>query len=499
MNNNKLYDSDNWIYRWCDEHRFLAVAIVVFLILCLAALGISAQTPQPAQTQSQLILDLGIPGKPGKIKVRDEFGFVVGRPDLVVLMEEVQGGYKAGPILHFRFPEYEEGRDGGYSQTPEDVARSSGASGARVTGRTIGGAVAQESYRLGRAGAIPATIASEAGSGLGEFAAAVIAKRDGGGGVPDRIQVVYATLFGGGVMPIEYLVYLKISKEGRGFKIEKIGFKGPDDLFDLTIEIKFGVGVNNRELRQDDIAHAVSLALIASATGGLTDKQGRIIMPGASEVAKAINAIAPGKALALTPPAAQPATIAAGAPALATTSTPDPTANCDRRRFDDAAQKWVCVTPATAAPQCKEQTKNVAGEWVCAPATTVSASASATPVIPINSTGFAEIFYDSRTGMKKMSGSRVTKVQAFMVNKGYMDWDPASDPVWGDGSGTAWRKVEAVAKAAGIPGVVEDGRVGEAEWNWLNSQPSSLFVPTAAMKESLTRWAQPPKAASVKK
>lgn len=118
---------------------------------------------------------------------------------------------------------------------------------------------------------------------------------------------------------------------------------------------------------------------------------------------------------------------------------------------------------------------------IAAPTTTVVI----TPAPPAGS--FQEIFFDGKT---TMSGPNVEKVAAFLVNKKYLGWNPAWRGInWGLNATNAWKQVEVALKAAKLPGAVEDGRVNKAEWDWLNTQPASLFKLTPEMLASKAKAA----------
>ncbi len=111
---------------------------------------------------------------------------------------------------------------------------------------------------------------------------------------------------------------------------------------------------------------------------------------------------------------------------------------------------------------------------------------------------FQEIFFDPNSGMEQMSGPNVEKVLAFLVNNENLAWNPAWRGIsFGRNSAAAWREVEDALKAAGLKGVIQDGRVNKAEWDWLNTQDPNLFKLTSAMLQSKAKAAAVP--ATVKK
>ena len=111
---------------------------------------------------------------------------------------------------------------------------------------------------------------------------------------------------------------------------------------------------------------------------------------------------------------------------------------------------------------------------------------------------FQEIFFDPTSGTEQMSGPNVEKVAAFLVNNENLTWNPAWRGItFGRNSAAAWREVEDALKAAGLKGVVQDGRVNKAEWEWLNTQKPDMFKLTPAMLQSKAKAAAAP--AAVKK
>lgn len=103
-----------------------------------------------------------------------------------------------------------------------------------------------------------------------------------------------------------------------------------------------------------------------------------------------------------------------------------------------------------------------------------------------------EIYYDSTR--PKMQGENVKRVLAYMVNKNYLGWNPTWDFAWGSNADRAWREVEAAASAAGIPGIVKDGRVNATEWQWLSGLPTETFALGSEMQKTEARLkARPPK------
>lgn len=110
---------------------------------------------------------------------------------------------------------------------------------------------------------------------------------------------------------------------------------------------------------------------------------------------------------------------------------------------------------------------------------------------------FQEIFFDGNPD-HQMSGPNVEKVLAFLVNNENLVWNPNWKGItFGGNSKKAWIEAETAMQAAGIKGVIIDGRVNLAEWTWLNTQDSNLFKLTPEMVQSKAKAVAAP--APVKK
>ncbi len=182
----------------------------------------------------------------------------------------------------------------------------------------------------------------------------------------------------------------------------------------------------------------------------------------------------------------------------ASTTTPDPWANCPQAQRRMEGAHHVCAAPGETVDLSGMQSRPVS------PPIAVPAPPATPAIIAVGAMFNLPLSYKQGQTTPKMRGPQVTAALALLANTGYLPCDGQSDPVWGPtASGVAnpqigWPAFERAN--VGKPGLTVDGEFNDFEFlNGLARAKPELFQPPAGCFRALVAPAVVPKKIPPKK